>query len=104
MSKYVRNDDKNDDNEVYNQETYPGMTIFHRKSPHQELRVFGKTEEEKDVLKKVTKAKQKLSKQEVILLALVCEKGYNLSKASRVMGISQPMASKYWSRIRAKLA
>lgn len=108
MDKYRRNDDTNDDLGVYNQDEpiYEHLTVVDNKgraSPHQRLRVFGRTEEETELLARVEKHKQGLSLRERELLSFVITKGFSLSAAARRMGISQPMASKYWKQIKEKM-
>lgn len=104
MSKYIRNDDMNDDNEVYRGEHYEGMTIFKGKgSGEQPLKVFGKNFEDKVLTNKVKSAILKLSPKERTLLKLICEEGYSIRAASKRMGIAQQTAQGYWINIKEKL-
>lgn len=108
MDKYRRDDDMNDDLGAYNdQEDISGLSIVDqsgRGSPHQQTKVYGKTPEERELMKRVRKAAQKLSDKEALVMGLVVHKGLSISQAARRLGISQPRAQKCWDNIRRKLS
>jgi DNA-binding CsgD family transcriptional regulator len=104
MDKFVRNDDPNQEVDLYNHDLYPGLTVYsNRKSVRQNIKVKGRAKFEGEVLDKVEKATAKLTKQESILMNLVIEESLSIRQASKRMNISQPMAQKYWNRIKIKL-
>lgn len=98
MTKYIRNDDANDDNEVYRGETYPGMSKSVHK--HQEIFVHQKQREEIEI--KYGTKYSLLSAQEKHLLELVM-KGKSIRAAAKTMGIAQQTAQEYWDNIKEKM-
>ena len=104
MDKYLRNDDKNDDLEVYKGETYEGMSIIKPQGAiKQNLRVFGHTEEENELLERVEKKKSLLSPRQLKLLNLVVNEGCSIRHAAKRMKITQQAASGYWKIIKEKM-
>lgn len=102
MDKYRRNDDSNDDLDVYNQENYEGMSIKKSYNYKPILNVQGSTEADEECKDRVKEAMSKLSPQESKLMNLILS-GKSIRKSSKLMGISQQMAQKYWERIKTKL-
>ncbi len=105
LDKYRREDDVNDDLEVYNQnESFDGLTIHSGHGVNQPLRVKGTTAVNNEFEDRLDASKLKLSVRETELFELIMTgQVKSVRKAAKIMKISQQMASKYWSRIRAKL-
>lgn len=97
MDKYTRNDDENDDNEVYRGETYPGLSIS--KAKHQELSVHGEREE---IEIKYGERYTTLSDRERHLLKLIMN-GKSIRAAAKTMKITQQTAHGYWKNIKEKM-
>lgn len=103
MDKYRRDDDMNDDLGAYtHEEDYSNLSIV--KSDRSNLRVFGRRKVEGEFLDRLNKAKARLSAKERELMELIMNEGITISEASKRLGITQQVASKYWQRIKAKLA
>lgn len=97
MDKYIRNDDANDDLEVYRGEEYPNMSISSHK--HQNLNVRGPKEE---IEEKYGVRLGTLSDQEKKVLKLIMS-GKSIRAAAKSMGIRQQTAQEYWNNIKEKM-
>lgn len=100
MDKYRRNDDINDDLEVYNHKDVDLPPISSRS--HKNTYIQGESDTDGEFEDRLNQAQAKLSPQECVLMNLIL-KGLSIRKASKQMKISQPMAYKYWNRIKEKL-
>lgn len=100
MDKYRRNDDPNDDLEVYIQED---MHVIQSKTPNQNIREVGRNADSSiDCISNYNQAMLKLSKREKELWTRI-QKGQSIRQAARLMGIRQQVAQTYWNRIKEKI-
>lgn len=99
MTKYIRKDDRNDDNEAYRGETFPNLTYSRFK--HQQLKQKGKRDE-MDI--KQDKLINSLSDRQKQLYKLVVEDCLSVNEAAQRMKIKQQTAQEYWSIIKLKMS
>ena len=101
MDKYRRDDDVNDDLGVYNQQDdFQGISSRPVRNTYER----GRVETDGLFQDRVAHAQNELTEKEIELMILIMTKGLSIRAAAKEMGISQQMASKYWKRIKEKLA
>ncbi len=101
MDKYRREDDPNDDLGAYNQnEDLPVVSD----RPNKRTYSIGVSADDGEFNDRLIRAKDRLTNQENKVFDLLTKRFLSISEVAVELEISQQMVSKYWKRIREKLA